>query len=48
MYLENPEKELKHYFPNYATSLELEKIMLKLLKGLKKIVAKIAALTLVV
>ena len=36
MYLENPEKELKHYFPNYATSLELETIMLKLLKGFKK------------
>jgi hypothetical protein len=30
--LENQEKELKHYFHNYATSSELETIMLKLLK----------------
>jgi hypothetical protein len=27
---------MKHYFHNYATSLELETIMLKLLKVLKQ------------
>ena len=34
--LENQEKELKHYFHNYATNSELETIMLKLLKVLKQ------------
>ncbi len=32
--LGNQEKELKHYFHNYATSTELGAIMLKLLKFL--------------
>ena len=34
--LENQEKELKHYFLNYAISSELETITLKLLKVLKQ------------
>ena len=34
--IENQEKELKYYFHNYKTSLELEKIMLKLFKVLKQ------------